>query len=121
MPQVDKQVQENSNKEFGEAADYTIGDDVPFKFVSAVPDMEQSISHDSIVGLAILSCRYGSTTNCYNNRIRIEGQTSVHLIMEDVLVGLILFHIGNCGNKLEGNVIADGVVRSLAKFKGSSC
>ena len=41
VPQVDKQVQENSDEKFGEAADYTIGDDVPFKFVSAVPDMEQ--------------------------------------------------------------------------------
>ncbi len=41
VPQVDKQVQENSDEKFGEAADYTIGDDVPFKFVSAVPDMAQ--------------------------------------------------------------------------------
>jgi len=41
VPQVDKQVQENSNNTYGEAADYTIGDDVPFKFVSAVPNMEQ--------------------------------------------------------------------------------
>ena len=41
VPAVDKKVQENSDGEYGEAADYNIGDDVPFQFISAVPDMSQ--------------------------------------------------------------------------------
>lgn len=41
VPSVDKEVQENSTGNYGDAADYSIGDDVPFQFNSVVPDMTQ--------------------------------------------------------------------------------
>lgn len=42
VPKVEKEVEENrENAGFGDAADYSIGDDVPFQFISAVPDMTQ--------------------------------------------------------------------------------
>ena len=42
VPKVEKEVKENREKAgFGDAADYAIGDKVPYKFTSAVPDMAQ--------------------------------------------------------------------------------
>ena len=41
VPQVEKEVKEDSTGNFGEAADYAIGDTVPFQFLSAVPNMDE--------------------------------------------------------------------------------
>ena len=42
VPKVEKKVEENrEDAGFGDAADYAVGDKVPYKFTSAVPDMKQ--------------------------------------------------------------------------------
>ena len=91
----------------------------------------QSISHDSIVGLAILSCRYGSTTNCYNNRIRIEGQTngtdtvrnaSLLQLTKDVTITVkvdvpqVDKQVQENSNKEFGEISARGALSSVVAF-----
>ena len=74
VPSVDKEVQENSTGNYGDAADYSIGDDVPFQFISAVPDMTQFetykyVFHDTMVE--------GLTFNKDSVEISINGGTPI--------------------------------------------
>lgn len=75
VPKVEKEVEENrENAGFGDAADYSIGDDVPFQFISAVPDMTQFetykyVFHDTMVE--------GLTFNKDSVEISINGGTPI--------------------------------------------
>ncbi len=74
VPSVDKEVQENSTGNYGDAADYSIGDDVPFQFNSVVPDMTQFetykyVFHDTMVE--------GLTFNKDSVEISINGGTPI--------------------------------------------
>lgn len=48
VPSAEKKVQENSTEQYLDTADYTIGDNVPFKFTSKVPDMTYYDSYTMI-------------------------------------------------------------------------
>ena len=75
VPKVEKEVEENrENAGFGDAADYSIGDDVPFQFNSVVPDMTQFetykyVFHDTMVE--------GLTFNKDSVEISINGGTPI--------------------------------------------
>lgn len=55
-PTVDKKVQENSTSNWGDSADYNIGDDVPFELIGTLPgnydmyDTYKYIFHDTLSG-----------------------------------------------------------------------
>ena len=70
VPQVEKKVKEDSTGDFGKAADYAIGDTVPFQFLSAVPNMDEFekyvyIFHDVM--------DEGLTFNAESVEVKIDG------------------------------------------------
>lgn len=114
VPTVDKQVQENSSKIWGDNADYNIGDDVPFKLTGTVDqyydyyDTYQFVFHDTLSNGLKLDDTFGNS----NVTVMVDGTkiTSGFTVETSSLGDNCTFHVTFTDLKQIPSVKANSVI-----------